>query len=147
VVEQRCFACGETKSLDEFYTHPMMGNGHLGKCKECCKSQARVHYRKKIEDPKWREHERVRNREKYRCGIKAGKAWATRHAEPERRAANTAISNALRDGRIGAPSECQDCGHDFSEYRREAHHPDYSKPLEVEWLCARCHGNRHRSAA
>lgn len=30
-----CFKCGKEKSLDEFYTHPRMKDGHLGKCKEC----------------------------------------------------------------------------------------------------------------
>jgi hypothetical protein len=27
--------------------------------------------------------------------------------------------------------------------RLEAHHTDYSRPLEVEWLCVSCHRNHH----
>lgn len=34
---------------------------------------------------------------------------------------------------------CQVCGSEA-----EAHHPDYSKPLEVMWLCVPHHGAEHR---
>ena len=29
----------------------------------------------------------------------------------------------------------------------EEHHEDYSKPLEVMWLCKKHHGERHRKYA
>lgn len=34
-----CIACNKIKPLDEFYLQKGMKDGHLNKCKECCKSQ------------------------------------------------------------------------------------------------------------
>lgn len=34
---KKCFKCSATKHIDEFYKHPQMGDGHLGKCKDCTK--------------------------------------------------------------------------------------------------------------
>ncbi len=51
-------------------------------------------------------------------------------------------SNAVRDGKLVKPKACQWCG--VENKRLEKHHEDYSKPLEVLWLCAACHGKTRR---
>ena len=37
------------------------------------------------------------------------------------------------------PNCCQGCGRTSKETRLSAHHHDYTKPLDVIWLCAACH--------
>lgn len=51
------------------------------------------------------------------------------------------MRNAIRRGRVIRPKVCQECGKRRSIH---AHHEDYKKPLNVEWLCSSCHGKKHR---
>lgn len=46
------------------------------------------------------------------------------------------VIKAISMGELGKPSICSEC---FSEGQIEAHHEDYSKPLDVLWLCKKCH--------
>ncbi|KUF38986.1 hypothetical protein AS361_03825 [Myroides marinus] len=62
---KECFKCKKVKILDLFYKHPKTKDGHLNKCKECCKSEAIKHSRIKSKDPTWVEKQRERSREKY----------------------------------------------------------------------------------
>lgn len=61
--------------------------------------------------------------------------------DPEKQRTRHALQNAVRDGKIIKPDSCQDCG---AKGRIHGHHEDYSKPFDVAWVCARCHGLRHR---
>jgi len=61
-----------------------------------------------------------------------------RERNPEKHAAHLALTRALRRGAIVRQS-CERCGVD----RVEGHHDDYSKPLEVRWLCKRHHLAAH----
>lgn len=53
---------------------------------------------------------------------------------PEKIKARTAVKNALASGKL-TRLPCRFCG----EPKVHAHHNDYSKPLDVEWACPKCH--------
>lgn len=145
---KRCFKCLCVKPLAEFYAHPKMADGRLNKCKECTKRDV-LAYRAA-------NAERVRSYDKARASmphrVASRKAYlqtaagkdahrralvnsARRH--PDRRAARQALNNALRDGAV-VRWPCEVCG----SAKTEGHHPDYSRPLLVVWLC----GHHHRAA-
>lgn len=146
-----CFKCGDSKPLTEFYKHPRMADGRLGKCKDCTRadSQARRLFLEST-DADWLEKEAARHREKARRYREQGRvkpqspaklrarSMAYYTAHPLKSRANNAVSNAIRDGRL-ARNPCEVCGSSMAE----AHHEDYSKPLEVRWLCRRHHMDRH----
>ncbi len=48
------------------------------------------------------------------------------------------LGHALKIGFMEKEA-CEDCG----DENTEAHHPDYTKPLEVVWLCSLHHHKRH----
>lgn len=52
--------------------------------------------------------------------------------------ARKALNRAVAAGRV-LPEPCGECG----APRAQAHHDDYSKPLQVRWLCAGCHSKLH----
>jgi hypothetical protein len=50
------------------------------------------------------------------------------------------FTDALKQGRIRRPTRCEECG---EKGYVEGHHPDYQRPLYVEWLCSTCHHEIH----
>lgn len=57
------------------------------------------------------------------------------------------LSSAVANGRLVRASACSDCSRDEipgdHKTRLHGHHPDYSKPLDVVWVCPKCHAKRH----
>ena len=131
-----CFKCGDIKPVDDFYKHPQMADGYVNKCKECNKRDVSLNYRTNIRH--YIEYEKNRFQDPDRKLKALGYQSKRRKLSPEKNKAREAISNALRDGRV-VKSPCEVCGNEESQ----AHHEDYSKPLEVQWLCRSCHLKIH----
>jgi len=126
---KRCFKCGLEKSIEDFYVHPQMGDGHLNKCKACTRLDMRVDRATK---PRVREYDRNRAKLPHRKAQAARITKEWRAAYPERQKAHNATARAD----LEAPAQCEGCG---LQRKLEKHHPDYSKPLLVVWLCKPCH--------
>lgn len=126
-----CFKCLVEKPLTEFYPHSKMADGHLNKCKECSKVDSRGVRHKRIDY--YRACDRRRGNRKTQNDVRR-----YRSANPAKYRAHNAVNNAVRDGRL-THQPCEVCGRNDSH----AHHDDYSKPLDVRWLCPPHHQQWH----
>jgi len=129
-----CFKCGRTLPLDAFYKHPKMKDGCLNKCRDCTKADVR-NYR--LNNPgKLKDYEEKRNHRPARIVQMREHLQRHRAAFPEKNRARQAVSREVKAGRMcKLPCQFPGCG----SLNVEAHHPDYSKPLEVIWYCHRHH--------
>lgn len=58
---------------------------------------------------------------------------------PEKYAAHLAMRSAIRRGEL-TRQPCEVCG----DLKTDGHHDDYSKPLDVRWLCRAHHSKHHK---
>ena len=124
---KRCFKCGEVKFLFEFYDHPMMADGHLGKCKECVKQYAKEH--RKSNRAYYVQYDKARFQSPERKAKCIEYQKVRRFRNPEKDKAHVMVNNWIRAGKL-IRQPCEICGG-----KSQAHHDDYSRPLEVRWLC------------
>lgn len=150
---KRCFKCGEEKLYSCFYKHSQMKDGYLNKCKDCTKADVSKNYRDNIEH--YKEYERYRAVLKHRieakkrysvtvkgkiAGNKAKRKWV--EANPIKRLCAVVVRNAVRRGGLIKPKFCETCG--IESKRIHGHHCDYAFPLDVMWLCSKCHAKWHK---
>lgn len=63
-----------------------------------------------------------------------------RYLNPEKCNAHNKLNYAITSGRLTRPLFCSVCG---ATGVIHGHHEDYSKPLDVIWLCHNCHTDIH----
>lgn len=101
-------------------------------------ARARLYRRRWVEAHPDRDATRKRRPEARAKRNEYQRAYEREH--PEIKAAQRAVYRAVKRGDLVRPTSCSACG---LEHRRiEAHHDDYSRQLDVIWLCSRCHRQR-----
>ena len=141
-----CNRCSEGKPPGEFYANDRT-------CKECRKALVRANRAKNIDYYQQYDRDRMarlkeENPEAYfgkirgkgtpesRAKAKSDYSKRNRHKTNAKARLKTAVDN----GTLVRPDRCERC----NELKfAEAHHPDYSKALEVVWLCDACHKKAH----
>ncbi len=58
----------------------------------------------------------------------------------KKKIARTLVTKAIANGELIRATECHICK---KETKTHAHHVDYGKPMEIIWVCTRCHGLCH----
>lgn len=119
--EKRCCECRQWKSREAFNRDRSAPDGLQDKCRPCHREAVRESRRRNPES-----HASYQRR------------WRQRNRRVT--AAHAAIKIAIRRGDLTRPETCEGCGLPGDVH---AHHDDYDRPLEVEWLCPPCHRERH----
>ena len=131
-----CSRCGKSQPITEFGKNSGMADGYLHQCKTCKRIQLRSYRIENRESVRayqhsWEQKPEVKERTKIRLA-----EWKKNNKK--KRHAQVVIGNAVRDGKI-TPQPCFICGE-----KAHAHHPDYSAPMDVVWLCPPHHMQVHQ---
>lgn len=126
-----CTVCKQEKGF-EFYKHRAHRNGYASECIPCSKVM----------------HKKNRNQKLANLRVKR---WVKKHGyitqykyrkeQPEKELARNRFLRAVKSGKIRRPELCSKCQ---LKTKVEGHHPDYSKPYDVIWVCRMCHAGIHK---
>lgn len=123
---RECTKCHKEKDISEFIKRKRGRDGITPYCKDCYKE----HY-----EPS-RDYFNAYNK------TENGKRIKSEYQKRYRAKANArkAVAYAIAAGRL-VKEPCAFCG---TDEKIEAHHSDYSKPLDVVWYCQQHHARLHK---
>ncbi|QQO40555.1 HNH restriction endonuclease [Bacillus phage 000TH008] len=170
---KQCSKCKKYKDETQFNKGRKRKDGTrplVSQCKACLAEYKKIHYSKNrdkyLDKAKkqwethrdelklyWKEHHQ-KNKDRRNSQMKEysqterGREVRKRAQEKYRKSsqynlkqnARKKVRRAVNSGKLIKPDRCECCN---KEIDLEAHHVDYHKPLEVKWLCKKCHENEH----
>ena len=148
---KECYKCKVEKSLTEFYKHPQMREGRLNICKPCHNKVSAKYNKENPEKCAEIKKQCCQKRPEFYKALH--KKWRKSHPEsrveefrkykeryPEKVEAHQRVMVEVRTGRMKPSIFCEGCG---LPAKTEGHHEDYNQPLNVDWLCRKCHTELH----
>lgn len=126
--ERECKICKEVKDIEEFPSQIKGGwKYYRYRCKTCMGRRLMDYWKKRD----W-------GREAYLRG-RVERAKRAKEKFPHKYRARLTARMAISKGTL-MRLPCEVCGGE----KVHAHHDDYSKPLDVRWLCAKHHNELHK---
>jgi hypothetical protein len=141
-----CSACGKRLDDTEFYRNKASNDGLMSRCKSCTKAYnaARKAKLDAHRPPGWKQ--KTKDKKAY------SKEWRAAHPgygtarkrdwwnkNKDRLKVRNTVRYAMKAGKL-VRQPCVICG----EPKTHGHHTDYSKPLDVVWLCQPHHVEVHK---
>lgn len=126
-----CRTCKEAKDESGFYPND-------GMCKPCrC---AKVRANRNLRIGYYQNWDRERSRTPERKQTAAEYQRVRRARFPEKNLARQRLMFAIKSKKVVRPDRCPECK---AVGPVQAHHTDYSKPLDVVWVCFKCHREKY----
>ena len=138
-----CTRCGVEQPLSDFEKRSNRPSGRGSRCRECMRKRTKVYYSEHVNERRAhaRRYGRLVPKDRKRYRTLTSREVMERYPEKER--ARRTLRNAVQKGHIAKPGSCTVCGC-VPRRHLHGHHDDYSRPLDVSWLCHDCHMLRHR---
>lgn len=130
-----CTKCKTKKEASDFGKDRRARDGLCCRCKECGLAYRQSH---KLER---QAYDQVYYGTLTGRAVKQRSIKKRRLQHPEKIKASCIVNNAITAGKLKRFIFCESCG---LPAKTEGHHEDYNKPLEVLWLCRKCHVEIHR---
>lgn len=147
---KRCSRCGEDKPLEDFNRDRSREDGRQRYCRACARAWAEENRDRRSKlarrwyiENRERKLEMAKRWERENRERRAELSRRSREKHPDKVRARTALMHAVQGGKVVKPERCENCGKHAAGRGLHGHHKDYSRPLDVEWLCVECHAAAH----
>ncbi len=132
ITEKQCCRCKKVLPIYQFWRRT--DKRYVPYCKNCSRLILRDN-RARNEDTFKSKDKRYYDKHKQEISDKRKKDYKENY---HKSVARQTVRSAIKKGTL-VRRTCEKC----PSLDSEAHHPDYTKPLEVVWLCGVCHHRLH----